>query len=98
MTDRTKIDRGSVRAEWQNRGFSCDLWVDAPGKVWTDFIHDVDERILVLDGAILIEMNGRLLRLEQGDETFIPAGTRHTVRNVGDRAARWLYGYRAQTA
>jgi mannose-6-phosphate isomerase-like protein (cupin superfamily) len=95
MIQRTKVDRAAVRSEWAARGFSCELWVDAPGQVWTDFVHDVDELVLVLDGELLLEMSGRWLRLEPGDEALIPANLRHTVRNSGERSARWLYGYRS---
>ena len=96
MTERTtRLPREKVRADWQDRGFSCDLWVDPPGTVWTDFVHDADEILMLLDGALLIEMSGRILRLEPGDEVTIPAGVRHTVRNVGDGTTRWLYGYRS---
>lgn len=95
MTDRTtKISREQVQPDWAARGFTCELWVDPPENVWPDFVHDADELILLLDGVLLIEMGGRVLRLEPGDELLIPAGTRHTVRNVGGRTTRWLYGYK----
>jgi len=88
-----------VQREWAEHGYSCDLWVDPPGSVWADFVHDEDERILVLDGAVILEMNGRVWSLGPGDEVMVPAQVRHTVRNVGERQARWLYGHpRSQSA
>ena len=90
----TKIDRAAVRADWASQGFNCELWVDAPGQVWHDFQHDVDEIVLLLEGDLTIELPGRTVRLAVGDELLIAAGTRHTVRN-GTTTARWLYGYRA---
>ena len=95
MTERTtRISRDRVQQEWMERGFTCELWVDPPETVWSDFVHDADELLLLIDGAMLIEMNGRVVRLEPGDELLIPAGTRHTVRNIGGGNTRWLYGYR----
>ncbi|HLQ36822.1 MAG TPA: cupin domain-containing protein [Planctomycetota bacterium] len=94
MSEQTRIDMAVTGREWAERGFSCELWVDPPGQVWSDFVHDVDELLLMQRGSIVLEMHGRVLRLDPGDEITIPAGTRHTVRNVGDGAARWLYGYR----
>jgi mannose-6-phosphate isomerase-like protein (cupin superfamily) len=91
----TKVAKDQVQRDWADRGFSCDLWVDPPGAVWEDFVHDEDELMLLLDGTLLLEMDGRVLRLEPGDEVVIPAGTRHTVRNAGNGTTRWLYGYRA---
>lgn len=90
----TRISRDQVQQEWAARGFSCDLWVDPPETVWSDFVHDADELVLLLDGTLLVEMNGRVLRLERGDELLIPAGVRHTVRNVGTGTTRWLHGFR----
>ncbi len=90
----TRISRDQVQQEWAARGFSCDLWVDPPETVWSDFVHDADELVLLLDGTLLVEMNGRVLRLERGDELLIPAGVRHTVRNVGSGTTRWLHGFR----
>jgi quercetin dioxygenase-like cupin family protein len=62
--------------------------------VWADFLHDEDELVLLLEGSLLLEMRGQALRLEPGDEVLIPKGAQHTVRTLGDGAARWLYGYR----
>lgn len=94
----TRIDRDVVRGIWAERGFSCDLWIDPPNQVWHDFLHDVDELVLLLEGSCQIEINGRTLRLSGGDELLIKAGTRHTVRNCGEGPARWLHGYRQASA
>lgn len=89
----TKTDIEAVRAEWAARGYSCELWIDPPDQVWKDFEHDVDELVLLLEGDCQIDMVGRTVTVQPGDELLIPAGTRHTVRNCGDGAARWLHGY-----
>lgn len=95
MSERTtRISREQVQKDWRERGYSCDLWVDPPGTVWADFQHDADELVFLLDGALVLEMNHRVVRLEPGDEMVIPAGMRHTVRNVGPGTTRWLYGYK----
>ncbi len=87
-------DPESVRRDWQARGFSCDLWVDAPGARWEDFVHPVDELVLVLEGSMEFEIEGRIHHPAIGEELFIPAGARHSARNIGRTTARWLYGYR----
>ena len=53
---------------------------------------------MLLDGECQVDMVGRTVLMQTGDELLIPAGTRHTVRNCGDRPARWLHGYRADSA
>ena len=86
--------RTEIAARWREQGYSCDLWVDPPGQVWADFVHDVDERVQVLEGELEMTSGGVTRRLGPGDETFIPAHAPHTVKNVGGTTACWLHGYR----
>lgn len=88
------FDQEKVRQQWAARGFSCGMWVDPPGRVWADFIHDTDELVMVVEGEQEFEISGRCHRPPIGEELLIPAGTRHTARNVGRITSRWLYGYR----
>jgi len=41
------VDQQSVAVSWRSRGFCCDLWVDPPGQVWADYLHEVDELMMV---------------------------------------------------
>jgi mannose-6-phosphate isomerase-like protein (cupin superfamily) len=83
-----------MRPDWDGRGFTCELWIDPPGQVWADFAHDVDELVVLADGAIELEFGGRRFRPAPGEEVLIPARMVHTVRNVGGTTARWYFGYR----
>lgn len=84
----------TIERDWRDRGFSCGLWVDPPGQVWEDYVHSVDELVLVLQGSLDVEVAGQSRLLCVGEEIFIPAHQSHTVRNVGGTEARWLYGYK----
>lgn len=84
----------AVAADWEARGFSCEIWTDAPGQVWADFVHDVDEVVMVIDGVVEFEFGGKSFRPAAGEELFIPARAIHTVRNVGKTTSHWLFGYR----
>lgn len=83
-----------LRAQWRDRGFSFDVFVDPPGQVWRDFVHETDELLLLLEGEIEIEAGGRCWRPETGVEVLIAAGTVHSVANTGTTANRWAFGYR----
>jgi quercetin dioxygenase-like cupin family protein len=87
------IDRDVIARAWANRGFSCDLWVDPPGQRWEDFTHATDEVVLVLEGQMEFELEGHVHHPPTGQELLIPAGARHSARNIGTTSARWLYGY-----
>jgi quercetin dioxygenase-like cupin family protein len=90
----TEVDRSAVERGWRERGFSCALWIDPPGQVWADFAHDTDELVMVIEGDVEFEIEGRVHRPAPGEELCIPARARHTVRNRGRAESRWLYGYR----
>ena len=91
---RAMVEREAVSADWARRGYSCELWIDPPNRVWSDFIHEADLLILLLEGTIQVELPHRTVRLQVGDEIDIPAHTRFTIRHAGDEPARWLHGYR----
>ena len=82
-----------IRAEWSRRGFSFEYWIDPPGQVWRDFVHDCDEVLMLIEGAIAIDLGGKTIRPALGEEVFIPRGARHTVSNVGEASNRWCFGY-----
>jgi mannose-6-phosphate isomerase-like protein (cupin superfamily) len=92
------LDQSDVQQRWRERGFSCELWVDRPGQVWADFVHETDELVLVVRGQVAFEFCGVVHYPECGQELLIPARTSHTVRNVGGTQAEWLYGYKRAKA
>jgi quercetin dioxygenase-like cupin family protein len=83
-----------TRSNWRSRGFSCDVWTDPPGQTWEDYTHAVDELVMVLQGEVEFEINGKVFRPASGEELLIPAGNLHSVRNTGKTTSRWLYGYK----
>ncbi len=88
------IDREQVVADWAKRGFSCDLWIDQPGRRWEDFTHATDELVVVLEGKMEFEIAGQVRHPEIAEELLIPAGAIHSACNIGTTTARWLYGYK----
>jgi len=83
-----------IKEEWKSRGFSRGLWTDPPGTVWEDYVHGVDELILLVEGEVELEMKGKKRRLNPGQETLIPAHVTHSVRNMGKGGSQWFYGYK----
>ena len=88
------VNIDKIKKDWHVRAYSCDLWTDPPGQVWADYVHATDELLMLVEGEIEVSFGGKTHRPVIGEEIFIPAGTSHTVINVGDKTNRWLYGYR----
>ena len=55
----------------------------APGTTAPRHTHPGEEIIYVLEGTLEYEIDGRLVTVKPGDVLFVPAGTIHSVKNVG---------------
>jgi hypothetical protein len=51
-------DIESVRQNWHQRGFSCDLWIDPPDQRWEGYVHNTDELVMVVEGMVEFEVDG----------------------------------------
>ena len=87
------VDRDTVAADWRGRGYSCDLFVDPPGREWNDFVHATNELVTVAEGRLELTVGTTQLVAEPGDEVFIPRHCRHSVKNIHGGTTRWLFGY-----
>ena len=87
------VDRAAVAADWRARGYSCDLFVDPPGREWNDFVHTTNELVTIAEGRLELTVGEVRLIAEPCDEVLIPRGVFHSVKNVHTATTRWLYGY-----
>lgn len=87
------VDQQVVSEAWRKRGYSCDGFVDPPGRSWNNFVHDCNELVTVVEGRLEMTVAGTRSILEPGDEMHIPRGVLHSVCNVHTGTTRWLYGY-----
>lgn len=87
------VDKATVAADWRARGFSCNTFVDPPGRKWLDFVHGCNELVTVVEGRLDMRIGDQKFLMEPGDEVFIPKGAMHSVINASDGVTKWLYGY-----
>ena len=97
MATNSPIDRSTVAKDWHARGFSCGLWIDHAGREWSCHPHETDELFMIMSGELELEMDGTSSQPSVGEEIRIPAGMHYTIRNIGGKTARWLYGQRRPT-
>ena len=88
------MDERKVKTDWERRGFSFGIWIDPPGQIWEDYVHGVDELLMLAEGEIEVSFLGKTYCPKIGEEILIPAAAGHTVRNIGNTANRWYYGYK----
>jgi quercetin dioxygenase-like cupin family protein len=66
----------------------------APGAIAPNHNHPGEEIVYVVEGALEYALEGRPpVILKAGDVLFIPAGTPHAVKNVGNSKAAELATY-----
>jgi quercetin dioxygenase-like cupin family protein len=66
----------------------------APGAAFGMHTHPGEEVAYVLEGSLEYQFEGKLpITLKAGDSLFIPAGTLHAARNVGNANAAELATY-----
>ena len=88
------MHQDKIRENWESRGYSFGIFKDSPGQVWADFIHRTDELVVLAEGDIEIEIEGKSQQPQIGEEVFIPANVIHTVRNIGKTYNVWYFGYK----
>jgi len=53
--------------------------------------HEQDETFIFLEGTFDVDIDGQIYRMSAGDTAFIPKGTVHGWKNVGDGIGRLRY-------
>ena len=53
--------------------------------------HHQDETFFFLEGTFDVEVEGKLYHMKPGDVAFIPRGTVHAFKNVGENQGRLRY-------
>ena len=81
-----------LKQNLESRGYSFGIFKDPPGQVWADFVHKTDEIVVLAEGEIEIEIEGKSQIPQIGEEVFISANATHTVRNVGSVGNVWYNG------
>ena len=89
------MNQEQIRNNWKSRGYSFGVFKDPPRQVWADFVHRTDEIVVLAEGEIEIEIEGKSQQPLIGDEVFIPANAIHTIRNIGKTNNVWYYGYKS---
>lgn len=92
--EKVRMNAATIKESWSKKGFSFGIWEDPPHQIWENYVHDVDEILMLAEGNIEISMAGKTFKPKPGEEILIPAGVQHTVHNTGEINNRWYYGYK----
>ena len=56
------MDSDQIKQDWNSRGYSFGVFRDPPVQVWTDFVHQTDELVVLAEGEIEVEIEGKLYK------------------------------------
>ena len=62
-----------IKQDWNSIGYSFGVFHDPLGVVWADFVHRTDELVVLAEGEIEVEIEGKAERFQIGEMVFIPA-------------------------
>ena len=84
-----------LKARMERDGYRVFQWSDGAGTTYSKHKHGTDQSHGIISGALelTIEDVGTFV-LEAGDRDFMPAGTYHSARVVGEKAVLYLIGER----
>ena len=55
-------DPNQLKQDWDSRGYTFGIFKDPPEQVWADFVHKTDELVVLAEGEIEIEIEGKSQR------------------------------------
>lgn len=86
-------DVEELKSRMRSEGYSIFQWSDAAGAFYSDHDHSEDESHWVVSGSMELNVHGfGSVVLNAGDRDFMPAGTIHSARVIGDESVVYLIG------
>lgn len=86
-------DPATLRSVLISEGYSVFQWTDAPGAVYGAHSHSNDQSHWIISGTLELNVEGAgKFLLMAGDRDFMPAGTNHSARVIGDEPVVYLIG------
>jgi len=78
-------------------GYDVFQWSDQPGMQYGSHMHDEDQSHWIISGSLELSVQGvGVFVLETGDRDFMPAGTYHSARVIGEKPVMYLIGAKRQ--
>ena len=80
-----------LNLDWNSRGHTFGIFKDSPGQVWADFVHKTDELVVLAEGEIEIEIEGKSQRPKITETKTSKTKTTQAHKNAKNNKSRILY-------
>jgi len=82
-----------LRHAMTSEGYDVFQWSDQPGMEYGSHMHGEDQSHWIISGSLELSVQGvGVFTLESGDRDFMPAGTYHSARVLGEEPVMYLIG------
>ena len=85
------VDRAALIAALEAEDLLVSEWMDDAGASYDPHVHEHEEVRVVLEGSMVVIVDGREHRLAAGDRIDLAPGQPHSAR-VGEDGVRYLAG------
>ena len=84
-----------LEKQWTRRGFSFDVGTIKAGDAVDEAVHEDKDEVVVMGIGEYEFVIGSDEFIDKGHkEVLIPAGTHHTIRNIGKSDSKIYFGYK----
>lgn len=91
------MTKDELEENWNKRGFSFGIGNIKANDGVKDAVHDDKDELVVMEkGRYEFTITNKTFIQEGGSEVFIPAGARHSIKNIGTEDATIYYGYKSK--
>jgi quercetin dioxygenase-like cupin family protein len=92
-TGRGTPSAAELKVIMEKEGFSVYEWSDSPGATYSAHTHSDDQSHWVVSGTLELNVSGYgVVKLSPGDRDFMPGGTEHAAKVIGDEPVVYLIG------
>lgn len=83
-------DEAELARQLEQEGYHVFRWTDPPGRTYEPHAHGEDQSHWIISGALALTVGGTEYVLTAGDRDYLPAGTIHSARVVGETPVTYL--------
>ncbi len=92
------MNTNELEKNWTDRGFSFGIGTLKAGDGIIQAAHDdKDEVVLLESGKYELTIGNKTFIQEGNSEVLIPAGTSHSIKNLGTEDSKIYYGYKSNS-
>jgi len=89
------MNKEKLEKDWAGRGFSFGVGTIKAGGGVNEAVHDnQDELVLMERGQYEFTVDNETFIQEGDSEVLIPAGSTHSIKNLGSKDSKIYYGYK----